>query len=255
MLIIRKEQFDAFDQSVLAAFEEFMVGHLRGFAPRLSELLGEPALRGLIRAGVRKAKAHEMTYRGPVLLYIELMVMFGSEFDVDPLLHWPRKVLAGSTDKDQMHKADRLHAAAMAYLNQVIGPKDAYWIEALRNLDRATIEGYRAPGDDSERDTITWLNSIYPRKCANAGEPALQALVRRGSDLTKLHSADAKIGVPLFVALPFVLGHGFVADPAYPWIAGALQDPAISDPQKRVEKLYARSRNYLREALIYLERS
>ena len=180
MLTIRKEQIEAFDKASLKAFEDEMVGHLRGFASRLAETCGEPALRVLIRLGVARAKAQGLTLRGPVRLFIELMVMFGSEFDKDPLLPWASAALDNPAVKDQMARAETLHRASLAYIETAVGPKDSYVIAALRRLDEEDIKGYDISSRNFEERALRKLRAIYPQKCVVAGDPALLWLVRRG---------------------------------------------------------------------------
>ena len=157
-----------------------MVGHLRGFASRLAETCGEPALRVLIRLGVARAKAQGLTLRGPVRLFIELMVMFGSEFDKDPLLPWASAALDNPAVKDQMARAETLHRASLAYIETAVGPKDSYVIAALRRLDEEDIKGYDISSRNFEERALRKLRAIYPQKCVVAGDPALLWLVRRG---------------------------------------------------------------------------
>jgi len=253
VLTIRKEQIEAFDKASLKAFEDEMVGHLRGFASRLAETCGEPALRVLIRLGVARAKAQGLTLRGPVRLFIELMVMFGSEFDKDPLLPWASAALDNPAVKDQMARAETLHRASLAYIETAVGPKDSYVIAALRRLDEEDIKGYDISSRNFEERAPRKLRAIYPQKCVVAGDPALLWLVRRGPILANDQGAPGDLGVVLFIVLPFLLGHAVASDPMYPWVKGALSDPQITDPGKRIERLYNRSRTYLGETLAYLE--
>src|SRR4051794_26634806 len=80
VLTIRNEQVEAFRLAALRAFEDDMVRDLKGFAPAIYETRGEPILRQLIRVGIGRAKGYGFTNRGPVRLYIELMVLFGCDF-------------------------------------------------------------------------------------------------------------------------------------------------------------------------------
>jgi hypothetical protein len=254
VLIIRKEQIETLDRAALRAFEDHMVQHLQKFAPRLFEFLGEPSFREVIRLGVKRAGTYGLTTRGPVRLYIELMVMFGSDFDTDPLLRWAAAVLSEPMIVDPIDRADQLYRRAITYQKQVIGARDAYWVQALRNLHQARLEDYPIAASNSEEVNLNGLSTIYPQKCASVVEPALRALIRRGPELANRHAAATDLGIVVFILLPFMLGHGFATDPMYPWIARILNDPAISDPTRRAERLFRRSQTYLGEALNYLER-
>jgi hypothetical protein len=254
VLTIRKEQVEALDRASRVAFEDETVGHLMRLAPRLGEIYGEPRFREVVRLGIERAEGFGFTNRGPVRLYAELMVILGSEFAVDPLLPWAAEALNAPDVPDQMHRADRLYRSAVDYLDAVVGADDHHLIDALRRLDGAQFTGYPIEADDYEDYALGRLRSIYPQKCDCAGERALRELVRRGFERAESHGARTSLGVCLFIVLPFVLGHGVFVDPFYPWVARALEDPALPDPGKRVERLLTRTKTYLGEALGYLGR-
>src|SRR5262245_64449839 len=105
MFTIRVEQQEAFDRALFRGFEDDMVSHLRRFAPRLFELRGEPTFRALIRLGADRAGRYGFTNRGPVRLFVELMVILGCDFDTDPMLPWAARDLSESPSYDQMSRA------------------------------------------------------------------------------------------------------------------------------------------------------
>lgn len=251
---IRKEQMAALERAALKGFEVDMVRHLAQYAPRLSQVAGEDAVRREIRFGLERAGRYGFTKRGPVRFYIELMVRLGCDFDTDPLLPWANAALKEAPDQDQMVRADRLFERAMDYFHKVFGPDDEQMVAALRRIDEARLEDYPASAHDLEEVGLRGLTAMYPQKCEYVGEPALRALIRRGPELARKYSTATDLGLALFIALPFALGHGFAADPLYPWIAGVLGNAMIADPEKRVERLYNRTKTYLGEALARLER-
>jgi hypothetical protein len=241
---IRKEQMEALEQATLKGFEDEMVRHLRDFAPWHAGAVGEPVVREVIRLAIERAARYGLTNRGPVRFYIELMFMFGSDFDTDPLLPWAGPGLADPSVPGQMERADRLHAAMLAYLDQVAGPDQAYALEALRRVDRTRPEDYLVAGRDFEASALQALNDIYPQKCAYLGEPALRAAIRRSREPARRYSADSDLGAALFLGLAFALGHGFDHDPLLPWISRTLSEPRGTDPGRRVERLHARMKVY-----------
>ena len=89
MLEIREEQMAVFDQAARKSFEDEMVQHLAEFVPKQCEVIGEQQVRKVIQLGIERARIYSLTIRGPVRFYIELMFVFGSDFDTDPLLSWP----------------------------------------------------------------------------------------------------------------------------------------------------------------------
>jgi hypothetical protein len=251
---IRKEQMDILEQASLRRFEDEMVGHFRGFAPKHAQVIGEDAVRRVVRLGIGRASRYALTNRGPTRFYIEMMFMFGSEFDTDPMSSWAMSCLLDLSASDQMERADRLHAALFEYLDRVAGPKNAYSIEALRRLDRARPEDFSVSASDFDEVALRGLRDVHPQKCEFVGELAVRQVIRSGREQARAQSAEDDLGVALFIALRFTLGHGFDRDPLFPWISQTLNDPLVAEPRRRVERLHFRMKTYLSEALSYLER-
>ena len=96
MLVIRDQQMQAFAQNAKKQFEAETVPHISRFAPRQFEILGEKTIGQIVSLGIERAEKYGFTNRGPVRFYIELMFMFGSDFDTDPQYPWAAELLGGS---------------------------------------------------------------------------------------------------------------------------------------------------------------
>ena len=104
MLKIRPTQMIVFEKASLRRFEDEMVVHSKEFTPRLYEVLGEEQLRVALRQAMKRADTYGFTNRGPIRLYIELMFLYGSDFDTDPQYPAIGKVL--KAPGDQMKRAE-----------------------------------------------------------------------------------------------------------------------------------------------------
>lgn len=117
-LIIRKEQIQAFREVAIKDFEDRMVAHLEKTYPEKSQALGESGVREAIRHGIKRAAKYKIKSKYGVEKYIEVMFMFGSDFDVDAKLLWARQILNDRALKDSKAKADRLYDTAMKHFDQ-----------------------------------------------------------------------------------------------------------------------------------------
>src|SRR5215468_2782238 len=140
MWTIRWDQVEAFRNAALQKFEDDMVEHLKQFAPRQWQGIGDSAGRQEIKLGITQASQYGFTNRGSVRFYIELMFMLGSYFDVDPQYHWAQTVLMQPSDIDQMVRADTLYDVFNDYWEAVAGPDNTYLLRALHKLSRANPE-------------------------------------------------------------------------------------------------------------------
>jgi hypothetical protein len=84
MVVIRQEQFVAFSQFEMRKFEDWMIEHLQKFFPVQFAELGHGAVRQLIQCGIQRAATYDIRSRRDVCKYIDLMVVFGPDFDKDP---------------------------------------------------------------------------------------------------------------------------------------------------------------------------
>jgi len=248
-LIIRDEQIKVLGDSLVRSFENEMSRHLREFSPGHCQVIGEADLREVIRRGINRASKYGFTHRGPVRLYIDLTFMFGSDFDTDLLLSWAAEILKSGGTADQMDRAERLHAKTLEFSNATAGPKHEYAMEAFRRVRSVRYEDLTLPPGDFESGCLVRLRAGYPRKFDYVGEPAVREMIREAVGKAGSYSISTESGVLLFMTLMFAIGHGFAEDPLFPWISGTLGNGAISDPNKRAERLYSKTMTYLAQVI------
>ena len=253
-LKIRDEQMKVFEQAALRSFEDEMVKHIKQFAIKHSEIIGDQGVREVVRMGIERAKKHGLTNRGPVRFYIELMFMLGSDFDTDPQYPWAGEILNDPGIVDQMERADRLYDKAMNYVEKVAGPEYKYEEEALRRVTQMRFEDLPDSDEKFASDIIGHLKRIYPQKIEYVGELALNILIQQGNELAKSHAISTTAGAALIVGLMFAFGHGCFTDPQFPWIAGTLSNTSVIDLNKKVERLYSRMMTFLDNALPLIEK-
>lgn len=250
MLLIRREQMEAFQKAALTRFECQMVAHLQEFAPTHCEALTNSGVLEVVRLGINRASKYGLTHRGPVRLHIELMFLMGSYFDIDPQLQWVAAALNDPKTLNQDDRANCLYDAALEYSDRVSAIGHQYSIAALRRLRGATTNDFLAEG--GEWRTPAAVREIYPQKFDYLGSGGTKSLVRRSIDLANSLHVTHESGVALFSALMFFLGQGFINDPQYPWITTALYDSQILDPNDRTDRLQARVITYLCRTLDHL---
>lgn len=117
MLTIRPKQIAAFSQVEVKKFEDWMVHHLNRFFPDQCQAAGESEVRKLVRHGIGRAGAHGFTAKREVCKYIDLMVVFGRQFDTDGRLPWAAEILGKK--RPAAPKMQSLHDAATRYLKSL----------------------------------------------------------------------------------------------------------------------------------------
>jgi len=251
MFTIRKGQITVFEKNAYTCFEDDMVEHLRSFAGKHCEVIGEKKVRETIQSGIERAKKYDLTNRGPVRFFIEMMFMFGSEFDTDPQYPWAVDILNDDTIPGQMFRAERLYDEMILYLDNVAGPKNAYSIKALQGIRERILRPVALSRDTFVNDMLMEMKRIYPQKCLYTGDAPLRELIREGMRSAEIYAIQNMRGTMLFVVLMFALGHGFSDDPLFPWISKTLNDPSIPDPDQKAERVERKAATYLDNVLAY----
>lgn len=248
MLTIRKAQMDVFRRVARQNFEGEMRAHLAQFSPSHCQAVGDGRMREVIRFGSGRAEGYGFTLRGPVRLYLELMLLFGGHFDTDPQYPWASEILTTQDRGAQMQRAHRLYEQSLAYRRQADGPADAYMVAALNKMAILARYPQVISAEHFIADMLLQIEYMYPEKAAYVGRDGFATLIREGRDVAQRLSFASATDAVLFVVLMVAFGCGCCADPLYPWIAGTLSDGSIADPA-------ARSAYLERNVVMWLERA
>lgn len=117
MLKIRAEQLAAYSQAEVDRFTEWMMSHLKRFFPRECKALGDDRLKETIQFGIRRAANYGIRTKRDVCKYIDLVVVFGRNFEEDGKIPWASEVL--KSQNQPSIKIEILHEVARAYLKNV----------------------------------------------------------------------------------------------------------------------------------------
>jgi hypothetical protein len=115
MLIIRQEQFDAFEREALKGFVATAIAHLRGELSELVEDLDDAGLTELVYDGNARAAVHGFSGDAEILAFIDAGVLMDDPaFDTDPENWWAAEIL-GNSHMTSRDKALALLDAAWAF--------------------------------------------------------------------------------------------------------------------------------------------
>lgn len=118
MLTIRKEQLAVFGPVGKKIFEDKVLAHLKKVFPEKYEALGEPKLRETIQYGTQRATSYRITSERDVCKYIDLMILYGRDFDKDPAHTWAQSILQNQAIRNPTAKIERLYKAAQKQENK-----------------------------------------------------------------------------------------------------------------------------------------
>jgi hypothetical protein len=245
MLQIRREQMDVFRAAARQSFEDEMVLHLSEFSPSLAKTLRVEQLHDVVRLGMERAAGYGFDHRGPVRLFLESMLLFGSYFDTDPQYPWAAEILTDA-GTPQTVRARQLYLRVMDYQERVAGPDDTYAAAALRNIRAFAARPLNFSPTELVPAMLHELELIYPEKVSYVGADALSVMIRRGGQGARNVRFYSPRATALVIVLMLAFGHRCGADPLYPWIANTLRDDRAQDPEAKAGHLE-------KKALIWLD--
>ncbi len=117
MLTIRDEQMAVLGRIGDSQTADRAVAHLRNCIPEVCAALSEMELREIIRWGRNRSRRSGIEREGDFFRYLNLMFMFGFEFDTDPRYPWAAHAL-GAAGMPPSAKVDLLMDHAMLFCAQ-----------------------------------------------------------------------------------------------------------------------------------------
>ena len=115
MLVIRDDQIEAFDESMLRNFKNRMVSHLRTACPQETSDMSEEELRALIQGGIDKAESYEIFEDDDVRRFLEYMLILNPDFDQDSSFPEIQEIL----NDEEMDGTEKMDEVDYYYNNQL----------------------------------------------------------------------------------------------------------------------------------------
>lgn len=250
MFVIAKKQFESFRAEAMRSFEAEMSEHLRRFSPPLCKTLSDEQLLAAVKYGIARAKKYGFDMRGPVRLWLENALVFGSKFDTDPQYPWVAEIV-GNSEILQMHRSERLFEKTVEYRHSVGGERDAFTLKALKRIRPVTDGPLPFTPETLTEKLRSTLVTLYPEKAAYLGDETLSLFIDVGVKTAKRRRITELRGQVLVVTLMYTFGYGCFSDPLYPWIKGTLADATIGDPNARAARLERKALIWLDHVLAY----
>ncbi len=228
-------------------FEDLMVAHARDFATQLFNVIGPDQMRLAVSQALERAHAYGFTFRGPLRLYVELTLLYGSRFDDDPQYPAVRQILIGP--QDQMLRSQQIYDHVVLYSTEIAGPDASNVFKALQTLASVARapNHYEFPNLDTQ--LLNDMTRAFPEKAAYVTEPNLLRLITEGREEARQQGFQTARAQALIPILKYAFGHRCTEDPLYAWIGRTLTDPRIVDPALRAQRLERKAITWLDHVL------
>ena len=252
MFKIRKAQIQEFKIAGMRDFERRMVIHLCKYFPIQGEVLGEDQILKVVQYGIAKAHTYGFETERNLAVYLTLMPMLGSNFDVDVQLPWTTEILTDENETNNKERMDRLSRQALVFHKKAVGD-DSQYVKNLIKYRGKSFEELLIPATGSfEEQVIVQMKGMYQEKYEAIGDENSRRLIEHGRAEAKLFGISTDRGVSIFIAMMYLLGGGFFNDPIYPWAAEVLNDKGIKTEEDRVDRLYTEAGVFFDKWLVCL---
>ncbi len=236
---IHSSQLTTLHDRANRTYADDLVDHIRNYFPAHTAL-GDLQLRRVVDRAVSRAGLHGFTSERNICLYLDLMLMLGSDFDVDPQFPWAAEILAEPTFAHPTLRIDHLTNTALARLERTAGVDDEHLARAYLRMRRNMTDliamvdrggGLWAPL------ALTVLRRIWPERSADLGDDTLARVIRGAYEAAHHHGLAARHDLAIYVVCSVIFGSGFDRDPQFPWAAEALSAEGGAGPRP-AERLY-----------------
>ncbi len=250
MLTIRKEQMKALEQVALKDFEDDMVEHIKEFFPNHYKTIGESQIRKVIQYAIERGEVYGFTTHRNVCLYLNNMLILGSNFDVDPQYPWAAEILNEKSDIITEIRIDKLSDKTLEVFSDIAGTKHIHLNRAFLKLQKDTEQVVSKSINGNLKDELhNRLKKIFPSKYEVVGEQNINKLVECGFDDSKYYHLKNESNVLIYIIFMFMLGRGFNKDPQFIWAEETLKDPSLIDDSEKIDVLCQKAKAHLNEFL------
>lgn len=250
MVVIRREQMDAFGLLGSTEFKDFMVRHITHHFPVHAEVWGKDLMLAVVEDGAAAGRKHGLASGRDLCHFIDFRVMLGASFDTDPQLPFAARILADRNLPAPTDRLNRLYDAVRSYLDAVVGRGQVFALKPLRGMAGYPLERLeKGLAAGVTRGILAEFREIWPQKHRQVGDEALTRLVAKGIEEAGKHGFTDVRAVGYYLILLYLLGHGCATDAQYPWLAEALSAPEAKTPEQRFRLLYSKSQAALSKFL------
>jgi hypothetical protein len=243
MLVIRREQMDAFRNQPRLAFESEMAAYLKRYFPFEAANADLPRW---VQSGLDRAAQYEFATYNESAQYLALMAILGAGFDEDPQIPWAAEMI-GDSDNAPEDRITRVFDRAIEFLDAISGPNCSWFVRAkirVKNQDMSILNQMEDPAEFAARIREI-LVDLYPQKAAVIGEPALEQLVNSAVERSANRGQESATAALIHAVHMYYLGSEFDQDACYPWAGATLADPSGGSVEERYAHMHQLSIDYL----------
>lgn len=173
MIELNYNQVDFLKNIAIEKYIDEIMDHWESNFPGFILLQKDKDIKSYINQGISIAKKYGYTQRGSVRLYIDMMIMFGVNFERDPLFQW----LIEKEKSSQIERSVKSHMLLTGYFEKVYGDNGCFFKESINNFKEFSEKYLPVKIDITNKELHEMLKYIYPQRYDFVGTDAIDNLI------------------------------------------------------------------------------
>lgn len=229
MLKINNAQVLKFKEHFVSDFENELLIHVQNYFQGHYQMIGEDGIRNTIRYCLKKCKQYKFTTKRNICLYLNNMLMLGSNFDDDPQYPWGRTILKDVKFKDSVRHIDDISSNAMEVFEAIAGSDNKYINRYFLGITQQKDKLFQSLSDSNLKLNTEILKEWFPQKYKTIKEQNIQKMVLAGYHFSEKYRIIKDSNIAIYIFMMFTGGSGFDTDPQYSPITGILNSDLEED--------------------------
>ncbi|CDL86714.1 hypothetical protein [Xenorhabdus cabanillasii] len=243
---LNEDQWNKLKKHAFNAYIDELVLHCNESYPYLEIKLGKEGLRKALEDAVEKAKNDGFDQRGAVQLYIDILILFGEEFQTDPQYSWIREILDNHAHLGQLEKTTLLYHEVTRYLNEVHGEQDENLKASILKFQNINIEHLNVQWNTYKSNVDVLLNSLFPKKYQHIKQDNIKKVIQFGIEKSSQYGIEDANHAAFLTLIMFLLGHEFDQDIFLPHLNTRLFKQYYTDIDSLIIEMEKQAKDYLK---------
>ncbi|PHM22082.1 hypothetical protein [Xenorhabdus ehlersii] len=243
---INEDQWNMLKKHSFNSFIDELVVHCNESYPYLKIKLGEDKLRTALENAIEKSKNDGFDQRGTVQFYIDMLILFGTEFQTDPQYVWIKTILDNHSCLGQLERTSLLYHEIIRYFNEVHGEQDEYLKTSIFKFQNINIERLNVQWNTYESNVDSLLNSLFPQKYRYIKQDNINKSIQFGVEKSNQYGIKNANYSAFLTLTMFLLGHQFDQDIFFPHFNERLLKQYHSDVDSLIIEIENKTKDYLK---------
>lgn len=204
------DQVDVLKKISIESYIDEITEHCTDIFPRLIPLYRKEDVHYYIQQGITLAKKAGYTQRGPVRLYINMMILLGVNFECDPLFQWLKT--EGGNTLPQIERSVICYGLLDDYLASVYGENGRFYKKSLERFKNYSVKFFPEKISSNNEGLHELLRGIYPQKYDFAGYDAVNDLISLSVDKCERYKLNMVCHKSYLALIMFLFGCSFEQD-------------------------------------------